>query len=195
MKNKRRPKGSVLIAGGILLLVAAAGFLGYNLWDEQRAAESVAAAVEELKADLPAQPEYLLYPDAEMPVKTVDGQDYIGLLEIPSQGLELPIISQWSYPALRVSPCRYEGSAYDDSLILAAHNYASHFRCLNDLVPGEEIRFTDVDGNVFRYEVILRETLEPTAIEEMKSDEWDLTLFTCTLGGQYRVTVRCERME
>lgn len=195
MKNKRLPKGAVLITAGVLMLVAAACLLGYNLWDEHRAGETVATAVEVLKTELPEEPEFLLYPDAEMPEKTVDGQTYIGLLAFPDRGLELPIISRWSYAGLRVAPCRYEGSAYDDSLILAAHNYASHFRCLNDLAEGEEIRFTDVDGNVFRYEVILRETLEPTAIEEMKSEEWDLTLFTCTFGGQYRVTVRCMRID
>lgn len=33
------------------------------------------------------------------------------------------------------------------------------------------------------------------AVEEMESGDWDLSLFTCTLGGSYRVTVRCERTE
>ena len=36
--------------------------------------------------------------------------------------------------------------------------------------------------------------LEPTDIEEMLSEEWDLSLFTCTFGGATRITVRCERL-
>ena len=52
-----------------------------------------------------------------------------------------------------------------------------------------------MDGNVFRYEVVELETLMPTAIEEMTSGDWDLTLFTCTIGGGSRVTVRCELAE
>ena len=44
---------------------------------------------------------------------------------------------------------------------------------------------------MFGYEVIELETLSPFAIEEMTGGNWDLTLFTCTVGGQYRVTVRC----
>ena len=28
-------------------------------------------------------------------------------------------------------------------------------------------------------------------VEEMLSEEWDLTLFTCTYSGQTRFTVRC----
>ncbi len=41
------------------------------------------------------------------------------------------------------------------------------------------------------YEIAETEILEPTAIEELLSDEWNLTLFTCTYGGQARVAVRC----
>ena len=69
--------------------------------------------------------------------------------------------------------------------------YFSHFGHLKDLSQGDEITFTDVDGNMFGYEVIELETLSPFAIEEMTGGNWDLTLFTCTVGGQYRVTARC----
>ena len=57
---------------------------------------------------------------------------------------------------------------------------------------GSEVIFTDMDGNRFIYAVSETEQLPGTAIEEMKSGDWDLTLFTCTIGGAARVTVRCE---
>ena len=59
----------------------------------------------------------------------------------------------------------------------------------------DEVVFTDIDGNIFRYQVVKKEVLKSTAIEEMEAGEWDLTLFTCTVGGASRMTVRCERME
>ena len=52
-----------------------------------------------------------------------------------------------------------------------------------------------MDGNVFTYRMVEQETLPPTAMDAMESGEWDLTLFTCTMGGQSRVTVRFEREE
>ena len=52
-----------------------------------------------------------------------------------------------------------------------------------------------MDGNVFTYKMVERETLLPTSIEAMESGDWDLTLFTCTVGGQSRVTIRFEREE
>lgn len=137
-------------------------------------------------------PDYQLDPQREMAVKIVNGKPYIGVLAVPTLGLELPVIQEWSYPNLRVAPCRYVGSVYSDDLVIAAHNYISHFGNLKRLQPGETITFTDMEGNIFHYEVAVLETLEPTAVEEMTSGNWDLSLFTCTVGGKLRVTVRCE---
>ncbi len=137
-------------------------------------------------------PDYVLSPDAEMPVQKIRGRNYIGILQIPAHGLELPILAEWSYPGLRVAPCRYSGSAYKDNMVIAAHNYYAHFGKLKHFSIGETVVFTDMDGNTFVYEIVERETLKPADVEEMKSGDWDLTLFTCTGGGAYRLTVRCE---
>ena len=54
---------------------------------------------------------------------------------------------------------------------------------------------TDMDGNVFSYEVSSLETLSPYAVSDMTSGDWDLTLFTCTVGGQSRLAIRCDQAE
>ena len=141
------------------------------------------------------QPAYLADPDMPMPTVEVDGNAYIGTLAVPSLGLSLPVMSDWSYPQLRLAPCRYKGSAYRDDMILAAHNYDSHFGRLGQLQAGDAVTFTDVDGNLFTYAVSQLEELPGTAIEQMDAGDWDLTLFTCTLGGRSRVTVRCTRTD
>ena len=128
-----------------------------------------------------------------MPVETIDGKDYIGVLSIPSLGLELPVLSQWNYPDLKKAPCRYAGSLYQDNLIICAHNYDAHFGRLKTLQTGDEVTFVDMDENVVVYKVVEMEILKPTNIEEMEGGDWDLTLFTCTKGGRTRVTVRCVR--
>ena len=174
-------------------------FIIYNLYEEHRAREQSGQALDALQEYIPgsdqnddtSMPDYMLNPDMEMPTQTIDGIDYIGVLEIPSLNLELPVISQWSYPNLRIAPCRYSGSAYSGGLVIAAHNYDSHFGRLKTLQTDDEVIFTDIDGNTFTYKVAVMEILEPLATEEMKSEEWDLSLFTCTIGGRSRVTVRC----
>ena len=75
-------------------------------------------------------------------------------------------------------------------MIICAHNYVTHFGRLRNLLPGDQVIFTDIDGDEFYYTVAEMDTLPGTAVEEMESGDWDLTLFTCTMGGQSRVTVR-----
>ena len=189
-------KGKGLIFTGLLLIAAALFLTGYNLFDQMRAQRSAAQAAAQLAERLPQTtqtdvPDYLLTPEMEMPVETIDGVDYVGVLRIPTLALELPVISQWSYPLLKIAPCRYSGSAYQNNLVLCAHNYASHFGNLKNLHIGAAVTFTDMDGNLFTYQVAELETLPPQATEEMENGDWDLSLFTCTVGGQSRVTVRC----
>lgn len=143
----------------------------------------------------PVLPDYVVNPEMPMPVQTVDGVDYVGILSIPALELELPVVSTWSMSLLEAAPCRYSGSAYLHDLVICAHNYSSHFGSLKNLGMGDAVTFTDVDGNVFFYEVADMETLLPSDTLEMTDSEWDLTLFTCTYGGRTRVTVRCVLIE
>lgn len=203
-------KGTVWITMGLLLIAAALFLTGRNVVGSLRAGAeadriisqlaeqtlAVPPATSQEAADVLSEveiPDYLLDPNVDMPVETVEGNEYIGILDIPALGRKLPVMSGWSYPKLKIAPCRYDGSAYTNDLIIAAHNYASHFGQLKDLHIGDAVSFTDVDGNIFCYEVAELETLMPTAVEEMFSGDWDLTLFTCTIGGQSRITVRCRQ--
>lgn len=205
-----RNKGTGMILLGLLLIAAALFLTAYNLYDEQRAEQSALQVIDRLEDYLPSEvpteastepiveqapmpsdaPDYVLCPDMEMPVETINGIDYIGVLQIPSLELELPIASEWNYPNLKTAPCRYSGSAYLNNMIICAHNYSSHFGKLKSLSEGDAATFTDMAGNVFIYKMVERETLNPSDIEEMEDGDWDLTLFTCTVGGKTRVTIR-----
>lgn len=77
------------------------------------------------------------------------------------------MLSQWSYPNLKVAPCRYSGSLYQNDLILCAHNYASHFGKLKTLQPGDTLLFTDMDDQVVSFQMVEQEILEPDDEEAM----------------------------
>ena len=68
------------------------------------------------------------------------------MLTIPALGLELPVQTEWSKANLKVSPCRQCGSTAGGDLVIAAHNYKSHFGRLSSLSEGDEVRFTSQDG-------------------------------------------------
>ena len=211
--KKKNRIGNILKGAGLILVTAAVLLLVYNLWDGHRARESEEAILAEYlqenkkasespdasdKEDEQNIPDYLLNPDMDMPeytLKSLGDVACIGILEIPALDLELPVISSWSYSSLRQPPCRYSGSAYKGDLVIAAHNYQSHFGGLRTLPEGSEVFFTDAVGNRFSYYVAVTEALTPWSVDDMTSGEWPLTLFTCTLDSQNRVTVRCEYSE
>ncbi|MCR4903956.1 MAG: sortase [Butyrivibrio sp.] len=184
-------KGFVFIIIG-LVFIGIAGVIVYNNQSESQAAAD--ASESDLECVLEQMPQTVLDAtyEGDMPVADVDGRSYIGTVEIPSLGLLLPIQSEWGSDNAKISVCRYLGSVYDNDLIIAGHNYVEHFGNLNQLSTGDEVIVTDMNGRSFYYQVSNIETLGSYDIEEMEEGDWDLTLFTCTVGGASRVTVRCE---
>ena len=197
----RRSVGLVMMIIGTMTVAAGLGLAGYNLWDNYRAGARADAVLdvikrqqEEGKTD-PDGTAQMPDSDRELPEYEVDERIYIGTVAIPAINVALPVQENWTLALLKFSPCRYMGSPYRDNLIICAHNYVTHFGRLKNLLPGDEVIFTDMAGNEFRYTVVELEELAGTAVEEMESGDWDLTLFTCTLGGRTRITVRCERLK
>lgn len=209
--KKSKHDGVLLKIMGLLLTAAALSLTGYNLWGEYQAERNADQALVQVAEAMPetepeeeseAQeaesesekmeiPEFVHNPQMEMPEKVIDGQIYIGVVEIPPLSLKLPVIRDWSDERLKIAPCRYVGSVYTDDLIISGHSYKKHFRYIRKLVEGDPVIFTDMDGNRFVYQVSGTEVIAPDGVEQMVSGEWDLTLFTCTYNGSSRHTVRC----
>lgn len=194
--------GAVLVTGAMLLFLS-------NRQEDLEAGEisnvMLTQIQEEILNDQPqdATEEYLdnvpvelLDPeDLVMTEKDVNGYSCIGYIEIPELNLQLPVISDWSYPKLKVSPCRYYGSARGEDLVIMAHSYKTHFGRISTLTEGSIVRFVDMDGKVWEYQVVVKDILNPDNVDEMIAGEYDLTLFSCTSGGKQRVTIRCDKVE
>lgn len=208
--NKRKI-GNICIVLGVLLILGAGGLYTYNVLEERRADAAANKIALELVDDLKEAPQETrpsgvmsekdLYNqmtgvmDLTMDTVEIDGHEYIGLLSIPALELQLPVMAEWSYPSLRIAPCRYIGSVGGNNLVIAGHNYKRHFGLLKTLGTGEEVIFTDVHNVTTVYEIMEIEEIAPTNIEGMTVSDFDLTLFTCTYGGRLRYTVRCSRKE
>lgn len=198
----KRKFGMVLMVLGVMLL---AGALGLFLWNRQKdqaadtaSQEAIVKVVEVIREHqtAPTVPvELLPEPMRQMTVADIDGHGYIGFISFPTLGLELPVMADWSDAQLKIAPCRYSGSIFTDDLVLMAHNYKKHFGPIRRLKAGDAVIFTDMDGGIYEYRVIAQEVLGPQAVEDMTAGDYDLTLFTCTYGGENRITVRCDRTE
>ena len=219
----RKRIGVICILLGLCCLLTAVGFVIYNRCEEENGAvasqtllenvqqimqqverptegptQSVSPEVTEPESFRPTEipQETVAEPlPLEMPTVPVGNYASIGILSIPVLELELPVLADWSDEMLKSAPCRYYGSYYETDFVIAGHNYTAHFGRLSHLQPGDLILFTDVAGSVRYYEVVLLETLPATATEEMITAGFDLSLYTCTLGGSNRITVRCRTLE
>ena len=191
MRSKKL--GTLLICPGLAMILAAVALLARN-WRESNTAGKVSGEVlpllvEEIRErkDIAIDP---LSP--KMAAIPVDGHEYVGFISLPTLGLELPVMEDWSEAKLKLSPCRYYGSVRGGDMVICAHNYAQHFGRLKELKTGETALFTGLDGTVTRYAVAEVQVLDSSAVEDMISGDYPLTLFTCTYGGRSRVTVRCD---
>lgn len=187
-------KSRIWIITGIILLFGAFGLTIHNYYEDYQAKKNAADAVQKLAHVMKRENTGLLYkmnPDIEMPTKTINGIKYIGVLEVPKLSLQLPVMSHWSPDGLKIAPGRYKGSVYKRNIIIAVHNYRSHFSRLKTLDIGSKIWFIDLEGNRFEYKVSDIEIIKGTDVKQMEKGKWDMTLFTCTYGGQNRMALRC----
>ena len=179
-----------VIAGAVLILSALLLFL-YNANEDDRAGEQAEALLEEVRAEMEEAP--VEDDNPEMTVVEIGGYGYIGYLSIPKLEVDLPVMADWDYNRLQLAPCRQFGSTKTDDLVIAAHNYNSHFGALSTLETGDEVLFTDMNRRVSRYAVDRVETLEATAVDAVQNSGHDLVLYTCTYGGRTRVVAFCDR--
>ena len=201
---------------GTLAIISAVGLNLYNVWDDGRAASVAAQTLDTLVARIderkqsprfsppvstPAEPngspaegpEDYAGEAGEMEALVIDGVEYIGVLSIPVLNLSLPVDMTWSYPKLKNSPCRYSGNLYENTLVIAAHNYKTHFGNVSLLAEGDAVVFTDAFGAEHNFSVASIINVGPMDVGDVVDNGYDLTLFTCTYSGQARVVVRCVR--
>lgn len=199
---KRRTRGIFLIVLGLMLTFSATGIFAMYEYQADIAGDNAELLLDSLQTEMQMRREAAIYdpaeretPTEELPQLTLGDYDLVGILCVPSLGLELPILQDWSYDLLQISPCRYSGSVEEGNLILLGHNYKRHFTPLKQLEAGDRIEFCDVNGTVYTYEVTATEILQPTEVERLTATDCELTLFTCTNGGYSRFVVRCQLMK
>jgi sortase A len=189
----RKWMGVICVFIGFLCIISSVSFVVYNRWQDKNSEKITQSLLEDVQKIITDKT--LEHDDTEMATVKVDDYDCIGVLSIPVLDLELPVLTDWSYAKLKKAPCHYYGSYNKKDFVIAAHNYKSHFGRLSELQAGDIIVFTDVSGVAHYYEVAVLETLPKNATKEMITSGFDLSLYTCTLGGGSRITVRCKITE
>lgn len=191
-------KGKILVIIGVFLILISLTMTVYNKYEDLKAGKDANETLNIIKNEITSQKHVVdtLPTDEVREMKTINinGDEFIGTITIPSINLELPVLSKFSNSNLKKAPCRYYGNLFTNDLIICAHAYETFFANLNKLKQNDLIIFTDVDGNIYTYEVLEVEVLKETDVDKMVNNEFDLTLYTCTYDNTGRITVRCNRV-
>ena len=201
---KRKPMhkiGKKLIIIGISLITLSLIMSIHNIYEEDLAGKKSANILNIMKETIEENIEENTQQinseiKEETPQKTINikGYDYIGTISIPTLNIELPVMSEYDYDRLKISPCRYYGNIYTNDLIICAHSYKTHFKNIDKLNQNDLIIITDITGEKYIYEVLEIEILKPTDVSKMIDNEFDLTLYKCTNDGLNRITIRCNKI-
>lgn len=210
----KRAVGVCVVILGILLIAGAAGLTTWNIQTDNTAGQTneelivkVIEAINKVNEEraeeedgtvsfLPGiytpdfTPGGVYNTEPELKLVIVDGREYIGLLSIPILGLELSVMKQCDDKSVDTAPGRWFGSPYKNGFVIGGHNYRSHLGKIDRLRAGDVITFTDMTGRNFTYEVVGQELLNADQGDILRDEEWDLSLFTCTLAGNRRIVVR-----
>ena len=183
-------KSKIIILLGVICMIASLSLFGYNFYEDQQANKYVNYVLDHLKFE-EYDRTYELVAEMEMNVSFVDDIAYVGVLELEQFDLTLPIINKCNDDYLKIAPCCMQGSIYTKDMIIAGHNYSSHFGKLGLLKPGSKISFIDMNQNEFEYQVIDIFKINGNDYDKLVSLDYDLTLFTCTLSRIDRIVVGC----
>lgn len=115
----------------------------------------------------------------------------IGTIEIPKLGIAVPLLEGITLTTLDQGPGHWPGTAMPGrrgNAVVAGHR-TSHgrvFRDIDDLVPGDEVIFTTLEGR-FRYLVTGTTIVMPDALYIVEQTEaHTATLFACHPPGSTR---------
>lgn len=127
----------------------------------------------------------------------LQGFAVVARVDIDCIDAHLPVLSEATREALKVSACILEGTlpGEDGNMVVTGHNYAngSIFGKLDQVKVGDTVLLTGQDGSSQVYTVYAIDHIKPNQSEKLNDTEYarELTLLTCENHGNGRLVVRC----
>lgn len=128
--------------------------------------------------------------DNTMAVLSVDGTNFVGILELPKYGSTLPVCNDWG--EVGEYPCRFDGSVYNRTMQIGATTQKGQYDFYREISVGDAVFFTDMEGNRFSYQVTdirYEKHADQTALQQKDAA---LTLFIKNIYALEYIVVFCD---
>ena len=125
-----------------------------------------------------------------MPSLSVDGTDFVGILEMPLHGSVLPVCAEWGN--LSQYPCKFAGNVYDRSIQIGGTSQKGQFEFYREISVGESLFYTDMEGNRYTYSVTDICYEKHADQQALAQKEAALTLFIKNVYGFEYIVIFCD---
>jgi hypothetical protein len=167
----------ICIIVGVCLIIAAAVTLALWRWNIHNSEKQVQYYVNTLRSLIP-EPQAAVPEERRnntMSVLSVDGIDFVGLLELPRYESVLPVCADWGKTSRY--PCHFTGSIYDGTMQLGATTQKGQYDFYRELSVGDTIHYTDVEGNRYTFTITSLGSEKHADQAALQRKEAALTLF------------------
>lgn len=122
-------------------------------------------------------------------------------LNIPSLGINYPVLSDTSEELLKISLNKFWGPNPNQvgNYCIVGHNYTNKkmFGKLADIQSGDTVELTDASGKKVKYAVYNKFIVEPDDVactSQLTNGKKEVTLITCTNHGKQRLVVKAREV-
>ena len=182
----------VCVLVGICLLAGAVVILALWSWNIHSSEKQAQYYVNTLQALMPepqnAVPEERR--DNTMSVLSVDGIDFVGIVELPRYESTLPICADWGKTSKY--PCRFSGSVYDGTMQIGATTQKGQYDFYRELSVGDTVIYTDVEGNRYTFTISSLYYKKHADQAALHQKEAPLTLFIKNIYSFEYLIVFCD---
>ena len=183
---------TICILVGVCLLVGAIVTLALWRWNIDHSETRSQYYVDTLQGLIPeprnAVPEERR--DNTMSSLSIDGTDFVGILELPRYESMLPVSAVWGKTSKY--PCHLGGSIYDGTMQIGATTQKGQYDFYRELSVGDTVIYTDVEGNRYTFSITGLRSEKHADQAALQREDVPLTLFIKNIYSFEYLIVFCD---
>ena len=158
-----------------------------SIWEKQSVSyvDNIKTLLPEIQNAVPEERR-----DNAMSILSIDGRDFIGILEMPKFQSALPVGAE--YGNISRFPSCFSGSIYDGTLQIGVTNQKGQYDFYRNISVEDMVYFTDMEGNRFGLEVKDIRYSKHADQEALQRLDGALTLFIKNIYAFEYVIITCD---
>ena len=182
----------VCILAGVCLIAGAIITLFLWQWNINVSIRKSQDYVNTLRTSIPA-PQSAVPEERQnniMPVLSVAGTDFVGVIEMPRYSSVLPVCANWGHASKY--PSLFSGSIYNRTLQIGATSQKGQYDFYREISVGDTVLFTDTSGNCYTLKVTSLHYEKHADQTTLTQDDGAMTLFIKNTYAFEYLIVNCD---